>query len=101
MRSIIVFVFLLGFSFNQLHLVEIVSHVLNPVKVALDFNTDEELPSEESKEVEKEFEEFTNIKFQSRLSGNPYTLLKNNFTYVNLMYTQPYTQRDIKPPCLL
>lgn len=99
MKVFTIIAFLLFFSFNQFHLVDIVTTFMNTVLTQTDFNSDEETPEEEKKESEKELEEFTSSKTYSRIKANPLLNLRKSFSFNNLMFSSPFTQKDIKPPC--
>ena len=101
MKQFIIIFFLLGFCVNQLHLVETIASIRNTTHTDIECNSDKETPIDEKEEAEKELEDFTSLKSLSQLSDNPFALLSNNFSFINLMYSHPYTQRDIKPPCNL
>lgn len=96
-KQLIVFLIFISFSVNQFHLLEYFATFKNVSTI--ETLTDKTSPSDEHEKANKELEDFTTTVQQNHLLLNPLALLKNNFFFVNLMYSHPFTQKDIKPPC--
>ncbi len=106
MKKSISIVFFLLFCINQFHIIETIANFYNKqiCKVHSIDNNDTDSDNEEEgtsseNDAKKEIEcALLNATFAD-FSKIVATQLKHNSRFFNRLYTNPYTQKDIKPPC--
>lgn len=95
--------FLLGFCANQLHIIEPISDFYFQYHSKINIDSINDTPEgeedgSEKEEIGKEMEYFIVINYAGHLSNLLNTESNRTIRFSSLFYTNPYSQKDIKPP---
>ncbi len=100
MKQVLPLLFLFVFCVNQLHILETIAKYHS--KCISGINTDDASPSaeedSEEKGLEKEIEYFIDFNHSYLLSKVIVIELNHNIDFLNSFYSNPFAQKDIKPP---
>ena len=103
MKQLVIIVLLLGFCLNQPYIIKTLAHCHSKLisKINNDINDTASAGEEEDaeeKDSEKEIEYFVLTAHADMLSKLVLIQLKHNAKSINLLYSLPFKQKDIKPP---
>ncbi len=101
MKSLLLILILLGFCANQLHIVKPVTNFIKQLSksnVDMDDETTDEEDTSEKEESEKEIEYYITNNYSYHITNLILTQEKCNTQFLHLLYSNPFSQKDIKPP---
>jgi hypothetical protein len=100
-KPLLLILILLGFCANQLHIVKPVANLIKQLSssnIDMDDETADEEDTSEKKESEKEIEYYITNYYPDNITNLILTQEKRNIQFLYLLYSNPFSQKDIKPP---
>jgi hypothetical protein len=94
-KPLLLILILLGFCANQLHIVKPVANLIKQLSSS-NIDMDDETADEEDTSEKKEYY-ITNY-YPDNITNLILTQEKRNIQFLYLLYSNPFSQKDIKPP---
>jgi hypothetical protein len=100
-KQLLLILILLGFCANQLRIVKPVTNFIKQISKTnadMDDETTDDEDKSEKEESEKEIEYYITNNYPDHITSLILTQEKCNNRFLHLLYSNPFSQKDIKPP---